>query len=178
MVPLFPRGPWACSWIRRPRVRRPWVRPWAAALLAASLPAWPLRGLAQQAGVPASTTPTLGQAIHPSNAAQMALVRQLRERGVVFYGAWWCPACFKQKNLFGQEAGNQLPYIECEKTDADRQRCDRAGIKAYPTWVTGNRRVEGVLSLEALSRWIGEPVSGPGSKGSRVPNGSKAKQTQ
>lgn len=151
MVPLFPRGPWSHTWTS------PRACAWAVALLTVSLPAWPLRGLSQQAAAPASTTPTLGQAIHPSNAAQMALARRLRELGVVFYGAWWCPACFRQKNLFGQEAGNRLPYVECEKTDADRQRCDRAGIKAYPTWVMGERRVEGVLSLDALGRWIGDP---------------------
>ena len=148
MAPLFPRGPWA--------------RPLAIALVGASLPFWPSRGLPQQATAPPhSTTPTLGQAIHPSNGAQVSLARRLRERGVLFYGAWWCPACFRQKNLFGQEAGNQLPYIECEKTDADRQRCERVGIKAYPTWVLGQRRMEGVLSLEALDRWLGESPKSP-----------------
>jgi len=148
VAPLFPRGPWA--------------RPLAASLVVASLPLWPVRSLGQQAMAAPSTSPNLGQAIHPSNGAQLALARRLRERGMVFYGAWWCPACFRQKNLFGQEAGNQLPYIECEKTDADRQRCDRVGIKAYPTWVMGERRVEGVLSLDALGRWIGDsPLSGP-----------------
>jgi hypothetical protein len=103
----------------------------------------------------------LGQAINPSNGAQLALVRRLRERGALYYGAWWCPACFRQKNLFGQEAGNQLPYVECEKTAADRQRCDRAGIKAYPTWVVGDRRVEGILSLDALGRLLGDPPKRP-----------------
>jgi hypothetical protein len=103
----------------------------------------------------------LGQAINPSNGAQLAMVRRLRERGALYYGAWWCPACFRQKNLFGQEAGNQLPYVECEKTDADRQRCNRVGIKAYPTWVLGDRRVEGMLSLDALGRLLGDPPKRP-----------------
>lgn len=149
MAPLFPRVPS--------------VRPLAAALVVASLPLWPARSLAQQQAMAApSTSPNLGQAIQPSNGAQVALMRRLRERGVLFYGAWWCPACFRQKNLFGQEAGNQLPYIECEKTDADRQRCERVGIKAYPTWVMGERRVEGVLSLDALGRWIGDSPKSSG----------------
>ncbi len=147
MAPLFPRGPWA--------------RPLVIALVGASLTLLPSRGLTKQATAPPSTTPTLGQAIHPSNGAQVALARRLRERGALFYGAWWCPACFRQKNLFGQEAGNQLPYIECEKTDADRQRCDRVGIKAYPTWVLGERRLEGVLSLDALGRWLGDSPKSP-----------------
>lgn len=103
----------------------------------------------------ASTTPTLGAAMQPSTADQLALVEHLRLKGVVFYGAWWCPACFKQKNLFGQQAGNQLPYVECEKTEAQQERCSKAGIAAYPTWVMGSQKLEGVQTLEALGRWSG-----------------------
>lgn len=103
----------------------------------------------------ASSTPTLGPAMEPSTAQQVALVDHLRRQGVVFYGAWWCPACFKQKNLFGQQAGNQLPYVECEKTDEQRQRCERAKIEAYPTWVKGSERLEGVQSLQRLGEWTG-----------------------
>lgn len=102
-----------------------------------------------------STTPTLGPALKPSTSQQLALVDHLRRQGVVFYGAWWCPACFKQKNLFGQQAGDKLPYVECEKTEQERERCQRAGIAAYPTWVMGNERLEGVQSLERLSQWSG-----------------------
>jgi hypothetical protein len=107
------------------------------------------------AGPDAVTTPTLGPAMHPSTAEQLALVEHLRRQGVVFYGAWWCPACFKQKNLFGQQAGNKLPYVECEKTDEQRQRCEKSGIAAYPTWVHGDQRLEGVQSLEKLGQWSG-----------------------
>lgn len=103
----------------------------------------------------ASTTPTLGPAMEPSTAQQLALADHLRRQGVVFYGAWWCPACFKQKNLFGQQAGNQLPYVECEKTDEQRQRCEQAKIEAYPTWVKGSERLEGVQSLQRLGEWTG-----------------------
>jgi hypothetical protein len=85
----------------------------------------------------------------------LALVEHLRRKGVLFYGAWWCPACFKQKNLFGQEAGNQLPYVECEKTEEQRARCGKVGIAAYPTWVMGGQRLEGVQTLDELGRWSG-----------------------
>lgn len=102
-----------------------------------------------------STTPTLGQAIQPSNAEQLALGEHLRRVGALFYGAWWCPACFKQKNLFGQEAGNRLPYVECDKSEAGRDRCRAADIKAYPTWELNGRRVEGVQTLEELKVWSG-----------------------
>jgi len=33
----------------------------------------------------------------------------------VFYGAWWLPPLFFQKNLFGTEAGERLPYVECAR---------------------------------------------------------------
>ncbi|MFN7821096.1 MAG: hypothetical protein ACK5Q7_16095 [Cyanobacteriota bacterium] len=104
---------------------------------------------------PPSTTASFGEAMEPSTADQLALVEHLRRVGVVFYGAWWCPACFKQKNLFGQQAGNQLPYMECDKTDEQRQLCQQASIGAYPTWVMGKERLEGVQTLERLSQWSG-----------------------
>ncbi len=102
-----------------------------------------------------STTPTLGEALAPSNSAQMELSEHLRRIGAVFYGAWWCPACFRQKSLFGQQAGDRLPYVECDKTKEGRQRCQEAGIQAYPTWVLGSKRVEGVQTIEELKRWSG-----------------------
>ncbi len=102
-----------------------------------------------------STTPTLGPAFQRSTSEQLALVDHLRRQGAVFYGAWWCPACFKQKNLFGQQAGDKLPYVECEKTEQERERCQRLGIAAYPTWVMGKERLEGVQSLERLGQWSG-----------------------
>ncbi|MFN9871522.1 MAG: hypothetical protein ACK55E_08800 [Cyanobacteriota bacterium] len=105
-----------------------------------------------------STTPTLGQALEPSTAEQRALSEHLRRVGAVFYGAWWCPACFKQKNLFGQEAGNRLPYVECDKGEPGRERCRAAAIKAYPTWVLNGRRLEGVQSLRELKDWSGFPA--------------------
>lgn len=102
-----------------------------------------------------STTPTLGEALAPSSGEQLELTEHLRRIGAVFYGAWWCPACFRQKSLFGQQAGNQLPYVECDKTSEGRERCQAASIKAYPTWVLGSSRVEGVQTLEELKRWSG-----------------------
>ena len=105
-----------------------------------------------------TTSPNLGEPLQPSSAEQLALSEHLKRKGVVFYGAWWCPACFKQKNLFGKEAGARLPYVECDKTEGGRERCEKAGIRAYPTWVLGDQRVEGVQSLEELRRWSGFPA--------------------
>ncbi|MEB3260015.1 MAG: hypothetical protein VKP63_05230 [Cyanobacteriota bacterium] len=126
---------------------------WGAASGAVTPPAPGSGAIAAAEGT--STTQPLGEALKPSTAQQQALADHLRQRGAVFYGAWWCPACFKQKNLFGQQAGNALPYVECEKTDDQRQRCAQLGIAAYPTWVLGGQRLEGVQSLDRLGQWSG-----------------------
>jgi hypothetical protein len=102
-----------------------------------------------------STTPTLGEPLRASDARQMGLAEHLRSSGALFYGAWWCPACFRQKHLFGKEAGNRLPYVECDKTDSGRERCRTSGIRAYPTWILGERRLEGIQTIEQLSEWSG-----------------------
>ena len=54
-----------------------------------------------------------------------------------------------------QQAGNQLPYVECEKTDAQREQCAKVGIAVFPTWVMGNERRVGVQSLQELATWSG-----------------------
>ena len=103
-----------------------------------------------------STTPTLGEPLSASTPEQAALSAHLRARGAVFYGAWWCPACFQQKNLFGKEGGNSLPYVECDKTDDGRSRCMAAQIRAFPTWyLAGKERREGVQTIEELKIWSG-----------------------
>lgn len=120
--------------------------------LLVSLPA----GLAQgKAATGPSTTPSLGEPLNASDDHQKGLAEHLRRSGVRFYGAWWCPACFRQKHLFGREAGNRLPYVECDKTDVGRELCRSAGIRAYPTWIMGEQRLEGVQTIDQLSDWSG-----------------------
>ncbi len=97
----------------------------------------------------------LGEAVSPSTQGQLALVEHLNMVGAIFYGAWWCPHCFHQKNLFGTEAGARLPYVECDRDAAGRQRCQDAQIRAYPTWELNGEKREGVLSLEELTTWSG-----------------------
>jgi hypothetical protein len=140
------------------------LRPWRTSLLAAlsviaiggvvsgSQTSQALAG--SEASGP-SAGQALGEAVSPSTPEQMALVEHLRLKGAVFYGAWWCPHCFHQKNLFGIEAGQRLPYVECDKDDAGRQRCAAASIRAFPTWDLNGERREGVLSLEELRIWSG-----------------------
>lgn len=60
----------------------------------------------------------------------------LKDKGVKFYGAFWCPHCQAQKKLFGRSA-KFLPYIECSTADGQNQlkSCTDVGVKSYPTWM-------------------------------------------
>ncbi len=81
----------------------------------------------------------------------------LGEQGLKFYGAFWCPHCNDQKEMFGNSA-KHLPYIECSTANRRGQLnvCEDAGITAYPTWHFPNgEEVTGVLSFEALSEKSG-----------------------
>jgi glutaredoxin len=63
----------------------------------------------------------------------------LKEKGVIMYGAFWCPHCQRTKALFGS-AQKYIPYVECSTADGKEQLqiCKDKGIKNYPTWVFPN----------------------------------------
>lgn len=64
-----------------------------------------------------------------------AFTQCLKDKGAVFYGAFWCPHCQAQKKLFGSSA-KLLPYVECSTPDGSGQTqfCLDKKIKSYPTW--------------------------------------------
>lgn len=64
------------------------------------------------------------------------LAQCLKDKGVVFYGAFWCPHCQSQKSFFGSSA-RLLPYVECSTPDGQGQTqvCIDQKITGYPTWV-------------------------------------------
>jgi len=47
--------------------------------------------------------------------------------------------------------------VECDPkgAGADPQRCERVGVRRYPTWIVRGERYEGVLSLDELARASG-----------------------
>lgn len=81
----------------------------------------------------------------------------LNQRGMKFYGAFWCSHCQSQKSLFGGSK-KYLPYVECSTADGKDQLevCREAKIDAYPTWefADGSRKV-GELTLRELSNKSG-----------------------
>jgi len=87
---------------------------------------------------------------------EAALAKHLRASGAVMYGAFWCPHCQEQKALFG-DAAKDLPYVECDPGGINPRPdlCEKAGVKAFPTWVLGNERREGVQSAQALADFSG-----------------------
>ncbi|MCB4408276.1 vitamin K epoxide reductase [Synechococcus sp. MU1642] len=106
-----------------------------------------------------SWTSTIAEPLRDSSPQALALTQHLKAIEARFYGDWTCPACFKQMNLFGKQAGADLTYVECRKPKQlpeQAKACNAAEIRAYPTWVLPDgRRKVGVQSLEALSRWSG-----------------------
>ena len=125
------------------------------------------QALARGGSPSSSTSGSIGEAVSPSTAGQKALVEHLRTPGAIFYGAWWCPHCFHQKNLFGTEAGRRLPYVECDKDQAGRERCQAAKIRAFPTWDLDGERREGLLTIEELAVWSGFKAKTGGGTSSR-----------
>jgi len=77
----------------------------------------------------------------------------LGDQGAKFYGAFWCPHCQAQKDLFGKSK-TKLPYVECSTPDAKSQLqvCIDQGIESYPTWVFADgSRLNGEIELSVLA---------------------------
>jgi len=90
-----------------------------------------------------------------------AFVKCLEDKGVKFYGAFWCPHCQREKALFGSSE-KYLPYVECSTPDGNDQLqvCIQENIKAYPTWqFSDGSRQEGELTLRELSEKSGCQLS-------------------
>lgn len=90
-------------------------------------------------------------AMQPSDLESFA--QCLKDKGAVFYGAFWCSHCQNQKKAFGTVA-DKLPYVECSPPSGEgvEQICVDNEVSAYPTWVfsDGSREV-GELSMRQLA---------------------------
>jgi len=78
-----------------------------------------------------------GCAKGPASPGKYAEVAKcLTEKGVIMYGAYWCPHCLEQKEQFGDDA-QFLTYQECDNSgpDGNHQACLDAGVSSYPTWI-------------------------------------------
>ncbi|KKS04298.1 MAG: hypothetical protein UU58_C0008G0007 [Candidatus Nomurabacteria bacterium GW2011_GWA2_41_25] len=77
----------------------------------------------------------------------------LKDKGAVFYGAFWCSHCQAQKKMFGTSQ-KLLPYVECSLASGQgqTQACIDKKIEGYPTWeFADGSRLTGEVSLTKLS---------------------------
>jgi hypothetical protein len=101
---------------------------------------------------------------------QIALATHLQTIKARMYGAYWCPHCHTQQELFGKEAFTMITYIECDPRGKDAQPdlCKAANIKAYPTWEIRGKYYTGRQSLEKLAILSG--YRGSNNFGSQLPS--------
>lgn len=81
----------------------------------------------------------------------------LKDKGAIFYGAFWCPHCQNQKALFGKSQ-KLLPYVECSTPDGNGRLaiCEENKITGYPTWeFSDGSRETGEVPLATLAEKTG-----------------------
>jgi hypothetical protein len=86
-----------------------------------------------------------------------AFAQCLKDKGALFYGAFWCPHCAAEKALFGSSV-HLLPYIECSTPDANGQTqiCIDKKIQSYPTWIFADgSQLNGTIPLAQLAQKTG-----------------------
>ncbi len=80
----------------------------------------------------------------------------LTEKGVVMYGAYWCPHCANQKKLFGSSF-KYVTYVECDPGGKNPQPdlCQQKGVTSYPTWEINGEVESGEIPLPVLAEKSG-----------------------
>lgn len=118
--------------------------------------------------VATSSSAETGETMYPtttvSGSAEIALAQHLKQTGAKMYGAYWCPHCHDQKQLFGKQAFSIVDYVECSDPQNPRQQkqvCSQAKIEGYPTW-----EINGKL-LEARQQSLSELADASGYQGPR-----------
>lgn len=108
----------------------------------------------------ASTSGTVAGASTEDSSFDAALIEKLalflKEKGMVMYGADWCPHCQEQKKEFG-DSFKEIDYVECDAKgpDANPDECVAQGIEGYPTWIYQGTKYPGIKSLSELAKIVG-----------------------
>lgn len=90
----------------------------------------------------------------PEDPRLRALAAHLSESGAKFYGAYWCPHCERQKEMFAASA-ERLPYVECTPDGRGgpvNLACITQDISDYPTWIIDGKRYTGAMEPGTLAR--------------------------
>ena len=91
-----------------------------------------------------------------STQQAIELAKLMNEKGVKMYGAYWCPHCSRQKELFGAEAWRNIEYVECSpKGYGFKGTCKN--VDGYPTFMDkrGKINFSGERSLADLAKQVG-----------------------
>ena len=96
----------------------------------------------------------------PTEGKYDEFAKCLSDKDVTMYGAYWCPHCANQKQMFGPSF-KYVKYVECDPkgNDANPQLCTEKGIYGYPTWIHGDTRLSGEQTLRELSSISGCKLS-------------------
>ena len=91
--------------------------------------------------------------VNHSDRDSIALARHLTKTGAKQFGAYWCPHCHTQKELFGIEAFTQIDYVECDSKGINGRPdlCRSTGIHSFPTWEIDGQLYEGITELDTLA---------------------------
>ena len=93
----------------------------------------------------------------PEKPYLAALATHLEKSGAKFYGAYWCPRCREQKELF-EASAKRLPYVECSPGGPGSPitvSCAAKEIDNYPTWIIDGQKYVGVREPKVLATHSG-----------------------
>lgn len=100
--------------------------------------------------------------VNTSSPAEVELAKHLKQTGAKMYGAYWCPHCHDQKELFGKEAAAIYPYVECAPDGVNSKTavCQEIAPKiekqtgrsfGFPTWEVNGQYLTGTQQLTDLA---------------------------
>jgi uncharacterized membrane protein len=103
-----------------------------------------------------SSFPSQSEAEPAETDFRTGLARHLTTTGAAMYGAYWCPHCQDQKDMFGT-AFEHINYVECDPRGkgANPRLCQEKGIEGYPTWEVDGRLYPGAMPLQVLAELSG-----------------------
>jgi uncharacterized membrane protein len=131
-------------------------------------------GISQSSSVDGSISNKAGNTFFivdsTSGDSEIQLARHLKSKGAKMYGAYWCPHCCEQKQLFGKEAMKEFDYVECAEDgkNGDPKACSaiRSEVEkqtgqnfGFPTWQVDGKFYSGRQVLAELAKNSG--YSGP-----------------
>jgi uncharacterized membrane protein len=122
-----------------------------------------INGTSASADTPGATGPAITAT---SGQSEIALAQHLTNIGAKMYGAYWCPHCHEQKELFGKEAFALINYVECDPSGQNSQTTTCQAIApqvqeqtgknfGYPTWEINGQYYVGKQTLQELANASG-----------------------